>query len=693
MNSTPETIISLATIPDRIADIRDTLESLIAQKLPVHLWAVRKVARSETVIDAVPEWITDMGVVAHMVDDIGPATKLVYALEDGYKRVITADDDCVYGDGWAAGLIAAAEANPDCVVGYIGRVLRGDHYMDSEWISRSNRIRRVDILCGVGGVLHDAAMIDAPALRAKANRAPTADDIAAAAHYSERGAPMLVIPGGSCVSQLPRRQCAALQNENHKRLNDVAMAELGMNRRQKLAVIMAAYRSDEWIMEMVRSFQGQEACAGWEYSLVIGVDGCEATSAMLNQHRVPHYRTAGNVGAYVLRNSLISTVDADAYCIFDADDVMLPGYLAEMCRLIDKTGLAAPRWRYEAYMSEPSNSNPRRYGEGAQPGFDWYCLHRAIGAFRPDRVDSDWDAVKRARLLGYKCGAMTNPYYVKRKHGGALTQDPETDKASAYRAAIKADHERRRNAGGLTVPMVTTPLEHVDGDWSAAKECGQDIIDAVILHQQQSGRDIAKVIAGLRDHAIGLRDIYVIGGDPETTSMRHVPCDDPLPCREANMIRKVLAACQNTEISDPFLLCANDEILIADIDMKEYPLHVSEPKQTGRYAQRVANTRTAIEEQGWPWAYYDGHIPIMIRKTEYIEAMHVMPWDAPGAGILCRTPYGCLVASRGAKAIPAANAKHEADPNAFVVAADGPPPPPKRISRRQQRRAALEGAR
>ena len=149
-------VISLTTIPDRIEHIEPCIRSLVAQGLPVYLWAVKKIERSDTVLGELPAFLADAGVHVEIVPDCGPITKLLPALRAGFDVILTADDDCTYDERWSRGLLYWSEKRPDAALGLRGRILKNSRYLDSHVVFKS-RIKEpvnVDIITGCWGALY-----------------------------------------------------------------------------------------------------------------------------------------------------------------------------------------------------------------------------------------------------------------------------------------------------------------------------------------------------------------------------------------------------------------------------------------------------------------------------------------------------------------------------------------------------------
>lgn len=224
------------------------------------------------------------------------------------------------------------------------------------------------------------------------------------------------------------------------------------------AVIVSAWKATRYVWETLESIKAQLARERWEYSLRLGVDGCEETSRYLLRLGVPHWWSSRNVGPYIMRNSLIGLEPATAYAIFDADDTMRPEYLRELLAWIGPTGIAGAG---RTQVDDQGKLLKRRtkYRSGV-------CVitHRAwteLGGYRPWPMAADHDLIKRAGKLGIPVRAVAKALYVRRVHPASLTQRKDTGFKSQQRlefvkrstSLCKAKREL------LRVHPVTTPLE------------------------------------------------------------------------------------------------------------------------------------------------------------------------------------------------------------------------------------------
>jgi hypothetical protein len=152
-------IISLTTIPGRIEHIKPCIDSLLRQNMLIYLWIGKEYNRLKGIIDSLPKFLKHDRIRIRRVEDEGSITKLYPALSlYDVDRIITADDDMIYPDGWAEGLLKASEVHPNKAICYRGRKFRYDKgrklpYRRSILVRGKNR-GVVDIATGVHGVLY-----------------------------------------------------------------------------------------------------------------------------------------------------------------------------------------------------------------------------------------------------------------------------------------------------------------------------------------------------------------------------------------------------------------------------------------------------------------------------------------------------------------------------------------------------------
>jgi hypothetical protein len=190
-------IISLTTIPSRVRHIKPCIDSLRQQGLPVYVWLQREVERTGNKFTGeIPEFLQGDGVHTTLVEERGPITKLLPALEMGAERIITADDDVIYGKGWAKSLIGLSrKLYTDCALYYRGRIFRqGDrHYNHTKLVFRLGMPQAVDLGTGTWGALYRSQFFDDD-IYDLWKQWPLNDDLVINYYLRERGVRRIVIP-------------------------------------------------------------------------------------------------------------------------------------------------------------------------------------------------------------------------------------------------------------------------------------------------------------------------------------------------------------------------------------------------------------------------------------------------------------------------------------------------------------------
>lgn len=201
-----------------------------------------------------------------------------------------------------------------------------------------------------------------------------------------------------------------------------------------LAVIIAAYRASPWLEACLDSLR-EAASRRAMYAPVeirLGIDGCEATAATCERLGVPFWWAAENVGTYVLRNSLIGWGGAaEAFVLFDADDVMRRDALVVMGQALDEGMHLVGPSRFDCSPDLVALGQRQRYVNGvcAISAVAWDRL----GGYRAERYGADADLIERAQQAGFRVHVIEEALYYRRIHPASLTQDPATGPVSPPR--------------------------------------------------------------------------------------------------------------------------------------------------------------------------------------------------------------------------------------------------------------------
>jgi hypothetical protein len=110
-------VVTLTTIPERLAKMPVAIESLLRQNLKpdrLILWLDEKL---EGKLPLLLHKQMERGLEVRFVRDIGPYTKVIYALKEFADcRVVSCDDDMIYPRDWLKELVEAHELHPQLVI-------------------------------------------------------------------------------------------------------------------------------------------------------------------------------------------------------------------------------------------------------------------------------------------------------------------------------------------------------------------------------------------------------------------------------------------------------------------------------------------------------------------------------------------------------------------------------------------------
>jgi hypothetical protein len=219
----PRVVVTLASIPARLARIGPLLESLAAQERApdvVYLRLCRLYRRWSLRLepDDLPAALRARpGLIVRWDEDRGPFTKLAGTLideTDPQTVIVTADDDRRLPPQWLGALAAAAAAHGDCAVTLRGRRLARDEqgravlrYGSSTLVIGPAQPQPVDICTGAMGTALRRCMLGGDLIEdwaAAVQACPGlfySDDIWISGSLARRGVPRLAIPAPAALGR------------------------------------------------------------------------------------------------------------------------------------------------------------------------------------------------------------------------------------------------------------------------------------------------------------------------------------------------------------------------------------------------------------------------------------------------------------------------------------------------------------
>lgn len=246
----PEIVASFTTTRDRLHSAALAAQSIVLQTVRpsrVELYISDTVTPEE--IPPLFNHLKDLGVTIHYVPDLGPHTKLIYALKDFPDAyIVTFDDDIYYPPHMIETLWRASAAAPGAVVGNWVRRLRFSRdgqvmkAKSGKLVTPKSLERHIDLPAstlttgydlfayGTGGVLYPPDCMDERVFDVECFRGicPTEDDVWFKAMTLLKGTPVVA----TSLGHSPRHHCilgsqaVALRHTNYARSGAVTTSQI-----------------------------------------------------------------------------------------------------------------------------------------------------------------------------------------------------------------------------------------------------------------------------------------------------------------------------------------------------------------------------------------------------------------------------------------------------------------------------------
>lgn len=161
--------------------------------------------------------------------------------------------------------------------------------------------------------------------------------------------------------------------------------------------------------------------------------------------------------------------------------------------------------------------------------------------------------------------------------------------------------------------------------------------------------EIRYSIRSFEKHFKDLRNIVIVGEKPSfVRGAIHIPASDKMNVnKDCRMAIKIKAACKDPRVSENFILCTDDTMLLKDLgfedftgwhegrmlydaekDMADHKRYAENEKNTdpSRWFEFVYNTGVELEKRGLPDNNYDrAHCPQPVNKEEFLQV--ISEWD------------------------------------------------------------------
>lgn len=227
---------------------------------------------------------------------------------------------------------------------------------------------------------------------------------------------------------------------------------------EAVSVIIPAWNEASRIGRVLDSVKRQT----WhkKIEILLGVDNCKSTLEAIKKYdtegmTVRVFWFLERQGCYKIRNSLAKEARYDYLLFFDADDEMLPSYVESMV-CSNSNIYIAPRGR----KRRSNKQFGAKYIGNAIIGIHKKTFLQ-IGGFEPWICAADTEFHIRAAHCGLTKIVTGKDVFVRHKHGGNLTENPETDMMSPIRKSYHAEIAKRKSEPYHKVSMETASSQLV----------------------------------------------------------------------------------------------------------------------------------------------------------------------------------------------------------------------------------------
>jgi len=154
-------------------------------------------------------------------------------------------------------------------------------------------------------------------------------------------------------------------------------------------------------------------------------------------------------------------------------------------------------------------------------------------------------------------------------------------------------------------------------------------------------------LRSLQEYISGIDRVFIIGTRPRWMyTDYHIPAKDQRACKEANIMEKLLRACEIPDLSEDFFHVHDDHFAMAPRIASELPYWrggslfdlASRLRINNHYRGALLNTHHALLERGLTTFNYDLHVPIIYNKKLFPEIMRSYNWDTP-RGFVVKSLY------------------------------------------------------
>jgi len=288
----------------------------------------------------------------------------------------------------------------------------------------------------------------------------------------------------------------------------------------------------------------------------------------------------------------------------------------------------------------------------------------SIGTLAPPEGDEE-EATALARLvlekaLGLGEDALGGPCDVLKCY---ILSDDAFASSPMSRSGKGANERRPLSFAGLLesvcepfgIPVeVKTVRKAKSRPASARAQSPDSQIDVVIPFasnpSEASIEELRYVLRSIERNFPALGQVWV-ATDAELTAFEGLSIvrhdDDPKAMKDANIVAKLRAVCENRALSESFIFWSDDQILLREISRDELrPIHLGmiDPRiaYDPQWAAMLEATNAFLASRGKIPLNWDSHAPQPMEKAKLLEMAASVDFAAPPGLTVCSTYFGLL---------------------------------------------------
>lgn len=163
-----------------------------------------------------------------------------------------------------------------------------------------------------------------------------------------------------------------------------------------------------------------------------------------------------------------------------------------------------------------------------------------------------------------------------------------------------------------------------------------DVVYPLGKKSRWDNNELRYSLRSIEKHLTGVDKIYIVGERPDfLQNVIHIPYEDTYACKETNIYKKVLRACQEESLSQEFLFFNDDHFILRDFNVDEFPFFyksdlyatIQKLRPTNRYRKYLDKTMRVLHSLRLPTKNFDTHTPIIYNKQTFLEIMPKYDWE------------------------------------------------------------------